>query len=146
MCKFSTLFFVFINLMIITNNASASWAIISDEDLIVQSDLIATGTLVDEKTITREDGKGQFLVGVIKLHNILKGDAQKKQALVVLRHVGAPQISTQPDYKIGQNGLWYLITHWADKSLFLADDPQRFVSIEKSEVLIQSIKLKLKAK
>lgn len=96
--------------------SSASWAPMSDEELITSSPVIVLGTLV------QSDVAGSF--GAIRVTESLKGDRDEPLILG-----GRPAIVSSDTlfYRVGQTGLWFLrpISD-SDNSLHLADHPRRF--------------------
>ena len=70
-----------------------------------------------------------LIIGVIRIDRVLKGDVTQKIALLALRRAEGPIISTQLNYQIGQQGLWFLRDRQpGEAGLYVADHPQRFVT------------------
>lgn len=96
--------------------ASASWAQMSDEELVDRSEVIVVGVLVES------DIPGSF--GAIKVREVLKGEINETLILG-----GRPDLVSSDTlfYRVGQTGLWFLRpSPDGSAAVYLADHPQRF--------------------
>ena len=96
--------------------ASASWAQMSDEELVERSEVIVLATLAES------DIPGSF--GSLQVRDVLKGDVSGRLILS-----GRPKLASSDtlSYRAGQSGLWFLrAAPDGHASMYLADHPQRF--------------------
>ncbi len=125
--------------------ANAMWVELTQQELVLGSNLIVIGRLVGETRVSDCADGADFIVGVIRIDRVLKGDATQGVALLALRPARTAHISTQLEHGIGQQGLWFLRERRAGKTgLYLADHPQRFVPMAVAADLIRTVESTLK--
>lgn len=124
-------------LLFVAAGAESAWLQLTEQELISQSSVIVTGTLIGETRVAHWD---DLIIGVIRIDRVLKGDATQKIALLMLRPAEGPSVSTQLNYQIGQRGLWFLRDRQpGEAGLYVADHPQRFVTDEDAAAFIERI-------
>ena len=105
------------------------WARLSDEELIASSDLIVMGEWLGETQIALEGAASTQGVGVIAVSEVIKGKREPGFVLVQRRGAGALRSSSDLSFERGQRGLWLLRAKpGGAQGIYLADNPQRFVS------------------
>lgn len=112
------------------NTAVAMWAKYTDAQLVQSSELIVIGEMIGQTqvTLTKEI---KLNIGVLQVKEVLKGDKQKTSVVFLqLPTSGKMRSSTDISYKKGQKGLWFLRSRPETKGIYLADHPQRFISME----------------
>ena len=128
--------------------ASAIWAELTETQLIEESDLIVTGTMIGRtRLVVRSEkatsaGSVELQVGVVQVETVFKGDPQQRVALLALP-APTPGIhnSDVMTYTAGQTGLWYFrLRSPGEIGIFLADHPQRFVTIEQAGDQLESLR------
>ncbi len=126
--------------------ANAMWVKLSENELIEQSDVIVTAEMIGHAPMMIDGVK--FVIGVLKVEEVLKGDKEKTVMLLALPSTEGPHKSTDIFYKKGQKGLWFLRERKAkgEAGIYLADHPQRFLSIEHAEDQIKTIRKIMKNK
>ncbi|WP_020656693.1 hypothetical protein [Massilia niastensis] len=109
--------------------ASAVWVRMSDADLVGQSDIIVSATLVRIERQAMSGSASSREIGVLDIHDILKGPANIGVVHLALPSGDAPRSSSDIHYSIGQKGLWFLRTvpPEGERPLYRADHPQRFL-------------------
>lgn len=113
--------------------ADAMWVKLSDAELIDGSDIIVSAELIGQTQFRVAPDQPKLTVGVLRVDEVLKGDAGISVALLVLPSPNAPRSSTDLVYRKGQKGLWFLhVRDQKDSGLHRADHPQRFVPLEQS--------------
>ena len=125
--------------------ADAMWVRLSDAELIEQSDIIVGAELIGHTQLRLAPDRPKLTLGVLRVDDVLKGDAGITVALLVLPSPDAPRSSTDLLYRKGQKGLWFLrVRDQKDAGLYLADHPQRFVPVEQAQGRIQALREQLK--
>ena len=105
------------------------WARLSDEELIASSDLIVMGEWLGETQIALEGAASTQGVAVIAVSDVIKGKREPGFVLVQRRGAGALRSSSDLSFERGQRGLWLLRAKpGGAQGIYLADNPQRFVS------------------
>ena len=105
------------------------WARLSDEELIASSDLIVMGEWLGETQIALEGAASTQGVGVIAVSEVIKGKREPGFVLVQRPGAGALRSSSDLSFERGQRGLWLLRAKpGGAQGIYLADNPQRFVS------------------
>ncbi len=138
--------FLIFYLILLPTTSYGSWAKLSDIELVNQSDVIVNAELIGQTQVTINQLK--YVIGVLKVEGVLKGDKNQAVILLALPHTKGPRISTDILYRKGQKGLWYLRERKAkgETGIYLADHPQRFLSIEHAGDQIKAIQKILKNK
>ncbi len=135
-----------LSLILILNvtTANAMWVKLSDAELIEQSNVIVTAEMIGHATKMIDGVK--FVVGTLKVEEVLKGDKDKTVMLLALPSTEGPHKSDDIFYKKGQKGLWFLRERKTEgeAGIYLADHPQRFLSIEHADDQIKAIREILK--
>lgn len=121
-------------------NANAMWVKLSDTELVEKSDVIITAELIGQTQITISQSKN--VVGVLKIGEVLKGAEGLTIILLALPSTEGPRSSTDIFYENGQNGLWFLRERKirGDAGIYLADQPQRFVSEKQADAQIEIVR------
>ena len=131
-----------LSLILILNvaTANAMWAKLTDTELVEQSDVIITAELTGHTQATIN--QVEFDVGVLKVEEVLKGDKNQAVIHLALPSTEGPRKSDDIFYKEGQKGLWFLREREAEgeSGIYLADHPQRFLSIEHAGDHIKAIR------
>ena len=138
---------IFTLVMIISlSTTNAMWAKLSDTELIEKSDVIITAELIGQTQV--DINQAEFVVGVLKVEEVLKGDKGLAVILLALPSSESPRSSTDIFYKDGQKGLWFLRERNAkgETGMYLADHPQRFVSEKHADAQVEIIRNILKDK
>ncbi|HRP27810.1 MAG TPA: hypothetical protein PLG77_05210 [Burkholderiaceae bacterium] len=105
------------------------WARLSDGELIAGSDLIVMGEWLGETQVAFEGMTRTQGVGVVAISEVLKGQRGPGFVLVERPGAGALRSSSDPSFERGQKGLWLLRAKpGGAQGIYLADNPQRFVS------------------
>ena len=127
-------------------SANAMWVKLSDTELVEKSDVIITAELIGQTQVDINQAK--FVVGVLKVEEVLKGDKDLAVILLALPSAEGPRSSTDIFYKDGQKGLWLLRERKVkgESGIYLADHPQRFVSEKHAVAQIELIRNILKDK
>lgn len=127
--RFAVGLMVALGLVLAANKGGAMWAELSDQELIESSEIIATGTLIGTTRVTIPPKGVDLILGVLRIETVLKGDAGRKVALIVLPAPTPGFITTDlMTYKTGQSGLWFLEPRArAEQGLYHANHPQRFL-------------------
>ncbi len=122
------------------------WVKLSDEELTEQSNVIITAELIGEVPIMINQAK--FVIGVLKVEEVLKGDRDQTALLLALPSSKGVYISEDIFYKKGQKGLWFLRERKTEgeAGIYLADHPQRFLSMEHASDQIKAIRKIMKNK
>lgn len=125
--EYIVLIFTLILVPAITN---AMWVKLSDIELVKQSDVIITAELIGNTQVTINQAK--TAIGILKVEKVLKGDKNQTVILLALPSHEGPLKSDDIFYKTGQNGLWLLRERKTkgESGIYLADHPQRFLSVE----------------
>ena len=123
--------------------ACAVWVRMSDAELVAQSDLIVSATLA------RIERQGARAIGVLEVHEVLKGGG--KPAVVHLALHGGSTLRSSSDipYSPGQQGLWFLRAlplEGASGPLYRADHPQRFLRDEEAQARLPALRALVKAR
>lgn len=133
--------------------ALAMWAMMSDAELLLQSDLIVIGTWQGTTaapaaaTPTPTPGTVAPSVGAVAVNEVLKGPSATTRVLLVIPAAGALRSSSDIHFSMGDHGLWLLRKQPGGAAgLYLADHPQRFVSTatgaERIEILRKLLRLR----
>jgi hypothetical protein len=131
---------VIAGLLLLCANAGAMWAELTQEQLIDQSELIATGQVIGTTRMRLAAEGVDTYLAVVRLDKVYKGDSKRAIAHVVIPAPTPGLHSTVITYTTGQAGLWYLRLRAADDDgIYLADHPQRFVPIEHMEKALQGL-------
>ena len=127
-------------------SANAMWVKLSDTELVEKSEVIITAELIGQTQVDINQAK--FVVGVLKVEEVLKGDKDLAVILLALPSAESPRSSTDIFYKDGQKGLWLLRERKVkgESGIYLADHPQRFVSEKHAVAQIELIRNILKDK
>ncbi len=121
--------------------AHSMWPELSQMELIEQSSLIVTGSLIGRTAVTIEPEGGNLTLGVINIDTVLKGDQNQTVALLMLPSPSGLALASIIDYEVGQSGLWFLKLRTPQESgLYLADHPQRFVPMAEAAGQIEALK------
>lgn len=116
-------------LLSVSDWVHASWARMTDAELIAQSDVIVVGELVGETRVKLQSERETLRLGVISVQEVLKGDPNQNIVLLVLPSQEGLRLSAEILYHKGQRGLWFLRLRSAKEvGLYVADHPQRFLS------------------
>ena len=126
--------------------ANAMWVKLSDTELVEKSDVIITAELIGQTQVDINQAK--FVVGVLKVEEVLKGDKDQTIIMLALPSAEGPHSSTDIFYKDGQKGLWFLRKRKVkeESGIYLADHPQRFVSEKHADAQIEIVRTILKDK
>jgi hypothetical protein len=137
---------IVLGFIISLQTANAMWVKLSDTELVEKSDVIITAELTGQTQVDINQAK--FVVGVLKVEEVLKGDKGQTVILLALPSAEGPRSSTDIFYKDGQKGLWFLREQKAESGtgIYLADQPQRFVSEKHAVAQIEIIRNILKDK
>ena len=104
--------------------AHATWARLSDRDLIDRSELIVEATLIG-KTRIRLQGLTRRLA-VLKVQRVYQGGAAEVVLLALPDRPPGVVVSTDIDYPVGEAGIWFLrLDPASQEGIYLADHPQR---------------------
>ncbi len=123
------------------DKAQAMWVRMTDTDLVENSQLIVVATYTGRAEITFEvDGKGIYL-GVLEVHDTLKGDRQDTVYIMLSVPEGFPHKSDDIYFLKGQKGLWFLRKDSHRKGIYLIENPQRFIPERASSRIDSFIKL-----
>ncbi len=123
--------------LIIATPAHATWAGMTDQELINQSDVIVKATFLG-KTIVQFPGMPKkALLGVLKVEHVYKGEAA--DVILLSLPLRPPNVSVSTDilHVVGKNGLWFLRSNDASEGTYLADHPQRIWSLDQQDKLMQ---------
>jgi len=132
-------------LILSLHDADAMWPELSQMELIEQSNLIVTGSLIGRTAVAVQPEGVNLTLGVIKIETVLKGDENQSVTLLILPSRSGLVLAGIIDYKVGQKGLWFLRLRTSqDHGLYLADHPQRFVPMAKAAGRIDALKKILK--
>ncbi len=126
--------------------ANAMWVKLSDTELVEKSDVVITAELIGQTQV--DINQARFVVGVLKVEEVLKGDKGQTIILLALPSTEGPRSSTDIFYKDGQKGLWLLRERKVkgESGIYLADHPQRFVSEKHAVAKVEIIRNILKDK
>ena len=126
--------------------ANAMWVKLSDTELVEKSDVVITAELIGQTQVNIN--QATFVVGVLKVEEVLKGDQGQTIILLALPSAEGSRSSTDIFYKDGQKGLWFLRKRKVkgESGIYLADHPQRFVSEKHADAQIEIIRNILKDK
>ncbi len=128
-------------LMFAWSGAHASWARLSDSQLIETSSLIVVGTLAEFTSATDPSDGRIRTIGVIEIETVLKGDPGTKIVRLDAPQPGRLVSSTDITYQIGQNGLWFLRLLTPESAeIYAADHPQRFVPLANAGPSIEAVR------
>lgn len=115
----------------------ACYAVISDENLIAQSDLVVIGKI----TAIKEGGRGNkdINIATISVSEVLKGAKDLKEVKLAFpspkRNMMA---STDIFYNLDQEGIW-LLRKDEKQNYYLADYPARFQPLENADKIKEII-------
>ncbi len=145
--KFITRYIALIFALVFIINLSttnAMWAKLSDSELIEKSDIIITAELIGQTQVSINQSK--FVVGVLRIKEVLKGDKCQSVTLLALPPTEGPHSSSDIFYKDGQKGLWFLRErkNKGVTGIYLADQPQRFVPEKRADAQVEIIRNILK--
>ena len=114
--------------------AFGMWAQLSDVDLVEQSDIIVSATLVRTERQAMPGSAMSREIGVLDIREVLKGPGNLSVAHLALPSGDAPRSSSDIRYSIGQKGLWFLrpLPSAGGRSLYRADHPQSFLRDEEA--------------
>ena len=123
------------------HEAHAMWPELSQMELIEQSNLIVTGSLIGRTAVAVQPEGVNLTLGVIKIETVLKGDQNQTVALLMLPSPSGLALASIISYEVGQTGLWFLRLRTPQESgLYLADHPQRFVPMADAAGQIEALK------
>jgi hypothetical protein len=109
--------------------AHATWAEISDQDLIERSVLIVEATLIGKTRITLAGQGVTRRLAVLKVQRVYKGKTGEVVLLALPDRDPGIIVSTDIDYPVGETGIWFLrLDPASQEGIFLADHPQRLWS------------------
>lgn len=129
-CSF---FFIF------CNGLNAMWAKMSHSKLIEKSAIVLIGEMIGKNQVTFSNDQRQRCIGVLKVQKILKGN--KEQSVIFLQMPCKIVKSDDIIYKKGQQGIWFLrLRSNGEQGIYIADNPQRFIPLEKAEKDLAEIK------
>ena len=121
--------------------ADAMWPELSQMELIEQSNLIVTGSLIGRTAVAVQPEGVNLTLGVIKIETVLNGDENQTVALLMLPSRSGLVLAGIINYEVGQRGLWFLrLRTPQERGLYLADHPQRFVPMAKAAGQIEALK------
>ncbi len=125
-------------LMVMSLSAAADWAQLSPEELASQSVLIVVGECLGQERVQLTADGPVINLGVLRVESVLKGDAGRTMALLLLppSRPGGLVSSTDVFVKKGQRGLWYL--KHKSEGLYQVDRPDRFVAMDAAESRIRA--------
>ena len=127
-------------LLLLCANAGAMWAELTPEQLIDQSQLIATGEVIGTTRMRLAAEGVDTYLAVLRLDKVYKGDSKRVIAHVVIPAPTPGLHSTVITYTTGQAGLWYMRLRAADdRGIYLADHPQRFVRTDRMEKALHGL-------
>ena len=130
-------YFLFSIGLVVIKPAHATWAGMTDQELVDQSVVIVKAAFIGKTTVRLPETQKPRLLGVLKIEHIYKG----KLADVVLLNLPLrpPNVSASTDihHTVGQHGFWFLRSYPASEGVFLADHPQRFWSLDQQSKLDQ---------
>ena len=107
----------------------ASWAQLSEKELLEQTSVGVIGEFIGTTRIIVEENNATLIVGIIKVKSVLKGLVEKELLSIVIRNANAPRVSTSITFQEGQKGLWLLKQYSpANPSLYSANHPQQFIA------------------
>ncbi|WP_147373832.1 hypothetical protein [Massilia cavernae] len=115
-----------------TGDVSAMWARLSDVELVDQSDIIVSATLVRAERRAMPGSAVSREIGVLQIRQVLKGPAKLGEVHIALPSGDSPLSSSDIRYTTGQKGLWFLRPHplGSDRVIYDAGHPQRFLPEE----------------
>ena len=119
------------------------WAPMSDAELLQRSELIVIGTLQGPTTAPAPAVPGAVVphVGALAVSEVLKGPAATARVLLAMPAPGALRSSSDIVHRVGDHGLWLLRRHPGGAAdVYLADHPQRFVSMATEAARIEALR------
>jgi hypothetical protein len=109
----------------------ASWAKLTDAQLIKQSDIIVIGELIGQTDVKMAPVSAEMTLGVLQVEEVLKGEQSQNVILLELPYSRGLRNDAEVFYKKGQKGLWFLrLRAPREAGIYLADHPQRFLSVK----------------
>jgi hypothetical protein len=115
--------------LFISSIASASWAKLSSEALIEQTNVAVVGEFIGTTRISSQEVGKELIVGVIKIESVLVGSIQDDLLLIVIRKAGYPLSSSIINFNKGEKGLWLLKQYSSANSLlYSVNHPQQFIA------------------
>ncbi len=124
----------------VPREANAAWARYSLSDLVTQSDLIVTGSLIGRGNIEIGSQNVTLSLGVIRIDSVLKGVRNRTVVFLNLPPRTGFSVAAMIDHRDGQSGLWYLRLRKSDtRGIYAADHPQRFVPMDSAAAQIEAI-------
>jgi hypothetical protein len=126
--------------MFMSMSAAADWGQISPEELARQSELIVVGEFLGRDSVRLADDGNALHIGVIKVESVVKGDAGRTVALLLLPPPRPSGLVASEDIHIdrGQRGLWYLKKK--SDGLYVVDRPDRFVPMDAAGARIKALR------
>ena len=123
-----------------TMSAEADWAALTPEELEKQSELIVAGEFLGSERVKLTPESPVQNLGTIRVDTVLKGDAARKFALLLLPMPRPNGLVASADIRIekGQRGLWYL--KLKSEGVYQVDHPNRFVPQPAAEARIKAWK------
>jgi hypothetical protein len=120
----------------------ADWTQLSPEELAKQSDLIVVGEFLGSEPVRLSPQLPLQNIGSIRVDQVLKGDASRKVALLLLPMPRPNGLVSSADIRVekGQRGLWYLKLR--AEGLYVVDHPDRFLAMTAAEPRIRAWKAK----
>ncbi|WP_425807444.1 hypothetical protein ACHOLT_09190 [Desulfitobacterium sp. Sab5] len=133
-----TFFLIVLSLFtfVLANNAVASWAGLSTEELILKSDVILIGEIVglvgEEKTQSMPSWVTHWKV---KVHYYLKGNQESEEFIVSTPGAENKGVTTSIDYRLDQWGKTVLLFLHQREGIVEPISPQGVVILEKTEFI-----------
>ncbi len=131
-----------ITLCLVSGNVQAMWVGLSQAELVENSELIVKATYIGESSVSLSSNADAKTInfGVLKVSEVLKGDAV---SVVLLRVPDSKSMLKRSDeifFKPGQTGLWFLHRDKTYEGVYLADHPNRFSNKENTEKVRKLLK------
>lgn len=123
---------------LLPGRARAMFVKMTDDELLAGSELVVLGEWQGQAPAT--DG-GRPLgrdVGVVRIERVLKGARAASIVMVVVPGASAPRSGSDVRFAPGDTGLWFLRkVEFANRDVFAADHPQRFLSARTDAAAIE---------
>ncbi len=134
--KFINYFLLGISLIVV-KPVHATWAGMTDQELVNQSEVIVKATFIGKATVRFPETQKPRLLGVLKVEHIYKGEPVDVVLLDLPLRSPNVSVSTDIRHTVGQRGFWFLRSSPASEGIFLADHPQRIWSLDQQRKLKQ---------
>jgi hypothetical protein len=123
----------------VCNISFAMWAALSDDELILSSDLIVMGEWQGQTAVSAASIP-EMTMAVIAISEVWKGAGDPVFALIALPSGKIPRSSSDLVFRRGDRGLWLLRLRPGGQGLYLVDHPQRFVPAASGDARIRQLR------